>query len=205
MPIVMGIVPVGFKQAEKALAGIKNGYPRAMTDAINRALVAGRTAAVKSIGEHYAIKAATLKHPGMELKKASWSDQNGELIIKGNMLNVGRFTPSIRMSFGRQQVSVTIIRGQKKFIKGAFNTPKGVVIRTGKSRYPVTGVVTIGASHMAGERHISELIQRTIGKAVTTRLHHNVEYALGNLEKECAGARQKVKQKFKEKEVGHSQ
>jgi hypothetical protein len=201
----MGIVPVGFKQAEKALAGIQNGYPKAMTDAINRALVAGRTAAAKAITAHYAIKSSALKEAGIELKKASWAKQEGGLVIKGHMLNVGRFTPSIRMSFGHQHVSVTIIKGQKKLIRGAFNTPKGVVIRTGQSRRPITGVVTIGASHMAGERHISEEIQRTIGKAVTTRLHHNVEYALGNLEKESAGVRQKAKQKFKEKEVGHSQ
>lgn len=206
MPFVMGIVPVGFKQAQLALAGIQNGYPKAVTEAINRSLLAGRTAAAKNVSARYAIKSSVLKESGLEVNKATWKHLEGDLSVRSGMLNVGQFTPQVRMEKGKQHVSVTIIRGEKRLVKGAFRLPDGRVMeRRQPTRLPIYPVMTIGVSQMAGEHGVSTAIQQAMNQTLATRLKHNVDFALGKLEDQSKSVRLKARQKLREKEVGTSQ
>jgi hypothetical protein len=209
MGFAMGIIPIGFKEAEEALKRIHNGYPAAVSEAINRSLEAGRTAAAKAITARYTIKSSVIKASGLEMKKATYSNLNGTLNITGRPLPVTDFSPDVRVLGGRQQVSVAIIRGQKKLVKSAFQISGGRIMERKfvgakkgakrPGRLPILPVMTIGVSEMAAQKQIHELVQSRMQEALATRLKHNVEYELGKLARESEMARQKAGQKFLEK------
>lgn len=185
MALVVGIVPIGFEAAEKALEGIAKGYPRAAADAINRGLVTGRKVAVMSIRGKYNIKSGDLKEQGFTIKKASWGNLNGSLNAKGPMLPVQLFSPSVKFKRTtkrgpkRQFVTVMIKRGSRKLVKGAFSDHYGRVLeRRQPEKYPIFPVSTIGVPFMVGSMEISNKVQEAIASAIEGNLTHNVEAML---------------------------
>jgi len=182
MPLTLSIVPQGFKEAEKALMGLKNGFPRAASDAINRGLIAGRKVAVKRIRERYAIKARDLKGEGMKIKKSRWTQLDGSLNAKGPMLPVVLFSPQVRLKVikgqKRQVVSVKILKSSRKVVKGAFMARGRVWERRQSDRYPIFPVSTIGVPYMIRRQKISEEVEETIAKATQKNLDHNVQWLL---------------------------
>lgn len=182
----MTITTQGFKEAEKALSGMKNGFPRAAAEAINRGLIAGRQEAVKDIRARYNIKAGALKGEGMVIKRANWTQIGGTLEAKGPMLPVALFSPTVktkrvvRRGPRRQFVSVTIIRGSRKLVKGAFMTGTGKVMeRRQEARFPIFPVSTIGVPFMVGYLGIAEKVEAKIAEVTMARLAHNVAFFSG--------------------------
>lgn len=180
---VMGVIPLGFKEAEKALEGIVNGYPKALRDAINQGLQKGKDTAVETITHRYVMPDYKVKR-GIKVEKATLNHLKGDLDISGEMQSIGLFKPRIRYIRGsrgpkRQVVSVTIIRGQTKVVKGAFMTPgKRIMERRQKDRFPIFPVSTIGIAHMAGYHEIAPKIQKAINLTISSQLTQNVERAL---------------------------
>jgi Prophage minor tail protein Z (GPZ) len=204
---LFGIVPVGFKEAEIALKGIKDGYPKAAAEAINRGLLAGRTAAAKNISARYAITSAAVKN-NFTTQNATWSKLEGHLVATGPMLPVGTFKVSVKKvkrggsGPARDVVSVTIIKGQKKVIRGAFMLPNGRVMeRRQPERFPIFPVSTIGVSQMASQKTVSEETQKAMNETTQARLKHNVDYALGKLHEQSGKVRLKAKTQLKAKEA----
>lgn len=179
MSLAIAIVPEGFKEAERLLQGVKLGYPKAAANAINRGLVSGRKVATQGVRLRYNIKSRDVKAKGMKVKKASWTRIDGSLEARGTMLPVALFSPRVRFRKGRQSVSVMIVRGFRKFLKGAFRTPSGRVMeRRQPSKYPIYPVSTIGVPYMVRYQGISKNIQETIARVTSQRLAHNVAYFL---------------------------
>jgi hypothetical protein len=174
----MGVVPIGFNAAKKFLGGLTNGYDQAMSEAINRALLAGRTSAAKNIRAKYAIKSSDLKASGLEIKKATYQHKDGSLSIKSGPLNVGLFTAKVRIDKGgKQHVSVVITRGTRRTVVGGFRLPDDRVWKRkpGAARFPIAPVSTIGASQMASSKEISAAIEKSMNTTLETRLKHNVD------------------------------
>jgi len=191
MAMVLTVHPEGFKEAERKLLNVKNGAPRAISEAINRGLKAGQTYAVKRIRERYNATAAGLKG-GFRIKSASWTALGGELAARGPMLKVDIFSPSVRggrvskrKGYIAQTVSVMIIRGNRKILnpdgrgRGGFMTPGGVKERRQDSRYPIYPVMTIGIPYMFGKLEIFEGTQHRIDEITDKRLAHNIARLLG--------------------------
>ena len=186
MPVALTVDAIGFAEAEKALAGIPKAFPRAAAEAINRGLVSGRKVASQRIRTRYNIKAATLKGQGMALKKASWGKLSGELGSRGPMLPVSLFSPSARMrrvvrrGARRQFITVAIIKGHRRLIKGGFMPGKGgkVFERRQEDRLPIFPVSTIGVPFMIGQKRISVQVQETIARVAQQRLEHLVKFYL---------------------------
>jgi hypothetical protein len=185
LALIVGIVPVGFETAEKALAGIAKGYPKAAADAINRGLVTGRKVAVMSIRTKYNIKSGDLKSEGFIIKKASWGNLNGSLDAKGPMLPTDLFSPKVKFKRTtkrgprRQFVTVMIKRGSRKLVKGAFSDHYGRVLeRRQPEKYPIFPVSTIGVPFMVGSMEISDKVQEAIASAIGTNLARNVDAML---------------------------
>jgi Prophage minor tail protein Z (GPZ) len=179
----IAIVPKGFEEAAKMLENIDKGFPKAAAEAINRGLIAGRKVATKGITGRYNIRSSDVKGEGMYIAKASWGNIKGALESKGSMLPVSLFSPAARFSningSKRQLVKVTIIKGNRKLVKGAFMTKSGRVMeRRQKSRYPIFPVSTIGVPFMLGQLGISSNVQKTIETVTAARLEHNVELFL---------------------------
>jgi hypothetical protein len=193
--LVMGVIPLGFKEAEKRLEGIKNGYPRAAKDAINKGLQVGKDTAIDAITHRYVMSDSKVKQ-GIKIERATLNDLKGNLDINGEMQRIDKFHPRIRYIRGsrgprRQLVSVTIIRGHTKVVKGAFKIPDGRIMeRRQKDRFPIFPVSTIGIAHMAGHHSVAPVIQKAINSTINTQLNHNVEQVLQQQKK--ANARIKV-------------
>lgn len=177
------IVPEGFKEAQKALEGVKMGFPKAAQEAISRGLLAGQTAAAKGIAARYTITSTEVKN-NINIKNASWTNLEGHLNISGAMLPLGTFKISVghvKLSRGpkRQVISATIRKGAKTVVKGAFQLPSGRVMeRRQTEKYPIWPVSTISVAHMAGQTEVAESIQARLNEVTNTRLQHNVQQAL---------------------------
>jgi hypothetical protein len=204
--LLMGVVPLGFKEAEKALEGIKNGYPRAAKNAINVGLQKGKDTAVEAITHRYVMSNSKVKQ-GIKVEKASLNNLKGNLDINGEMQRIDQFRPKIRYIRGsrgpkRQLVSVTIIRGQTKVVKGAFKIPDGRVMeRRQKDRFPIFPVSTIGIAHMAGHHEVAPKIQKAINSTISSQLNSNVKKAQQQQAKINAQTRALARKKLIPREV----
>ena len=183
MAVAITIEPKGFKEAAAALAGIKNGFPRAAAAAINRGLLAGRTTAVKGIGSRYNITAAATKGQ-LTLQKASAGNLSGSLEAKGPMLPVSLFKPTVRLKRTSrrgpraQYISVAIIKGAKKLIKGAFKAKGRIFERRQPDRTPLFLVSTIGIPFMLGQLGIGTATRERMEQVMAERLAHEVNRRL---------------------------
>jgi hypothetical protein len=205
LSLIMAVVPLGFKEAEKALQGIQDGYPKAASEAINRGLLAGRTAAAKAIAGRYAIKSADVKGQ-IETKNATWQHLQGDMTVSGKMLNVGTFRFGVRKvktaKGTRQMVTATIIKGNKVILKNAFVTKAGKIMeRRQPEKYPIFPVSTISIAHMSGQSEVSDAIQKAMNETTNSRLQHNVNRALGIASKEINRATAKKSQQLTAKEA----
>lgn len=175
MAVALSIKAEGFKEAEKALAGIKEGYPTAAARAINRGLGAGQKVVAKAIGARYNIKAADVKS-NIDIHKATKADPWGEMELTGSMLPVRLFKPSggQKLKGGkRKPVKVAIIRKQGKVIRGAFKAPNGQIMeRRQDERLPIFPVSTVSVAHMAGQTGVSALVEKEMAATVDRRLAH---------------------------------
>jgi hypothetical protein len=182
MSIAITIVPEGFAEAQRALQGVKNGFPNAAARAINRGLLAGRTATSKLVRARYNIKASDVKAKGLEIKRATQNHLGGALEIKGTMLPVSLFSPSgggQTKRGKRKPVSVMIVRGARKVVKGGFmHADRRVLRRKGAERLPLDLVYTIGVPQMVGQLQISQEVEKTIATATATELKREVAYRL---------------------------
>jgi hypothetical protein len=186
MPLALDIDPVGFVEAEKALAGVPGAFKRAAAESINRGLIAGRKVAAQRIRERYAIKAAALKGEGMKLRKAGWNKLAGALEARGQMLPVSLFSPRAKWKTvagrRRQFVSVKILKGRgvRRIVKGGFMPGKfgKVFERRQPARLPIYPVMTIGVPFMIGYKRISTLVQNAMAHATQLRMEHLVKFYL---------------------------
>ena len=185
MPLALSIEGIGLKEAQKALAGVDKAYPRAAAEAINRGLIAGRKSAGQDIRKRYNIKATPLK-AAIKLKNARWGSLDGSLEAKGPMLPIGLFDAKakvkqvVRRGPRRQFVTVAVIKGHRRLVKGGFMPGIGgkVFERRQPDRLPIWPVSTIGVPFMIGQRGISEEVQETIASATNKRLEHLVKFYL---------------------------
>jgi hypothetical protein len=187
MSFAVTIMPEGFKEAERALEGVKDGFPKAMSRAINAGLVAGRTTASKLIRTRYNVKAATIK-ANIALQKArpTAGQLGGSLEAKGSMMPVSAFGPKVSLKRKEgsrrkyQFVRVTIIKGQRRLIKGAFMAKGRIWERRGPERDAQLGIVsTIGVPFMVGSLNIQPPIAERMLEVSSKSLAHNVDYQLG--------------------------
>jgi hypothetical protein len=181
MSVAITIDAKGFKEAEAALAGVKNGFPRAAARSINAGLRAGRTMAAKLIRQKYVIKAADIKAQGLEITnaRANWDNLHGSLEAKGKMLPLSLFTPKTRGKGPKRVVTVQITRKGRKVVKGAF-MPDGrrVMERRQSARYPIFPVSTIGVPHMLGSLGVGKEVEERMAQTVTEELKRNTAYYL---------------------------
>jgi minor tail protein Z (GPZ) len=181
MSIAITIDAKGFKEAERDLAGVKNGFPRAAARSINAGLRAGRTMAAKLIRQKYAIKASDIKAQGLEIKqaRANWDNLHGSLEAKGKMLPLALFSPRTRGKGPKRVVTVQITKKGRRIVKGAF-MPDGrrVMERRQSARYPIFPVFTIGVPHMLGSLSVGKQVEERMAQVVTAELKRNTAFYL---------------------------
>src|SRR5262252_4191538 len=76
------------RKLERAVRDIKDGVPKAVSPAINRALDKGRTTVRREIRKVYLIKQSDIP---VQLKRANRASLKGEIQIRQGMLPLGKF------------------------------------------------------------------------------------------------------------------
>lgn len=181
---------VQLERAQELLGELTGAAERAMARALNRAATAGRQAAVKAIGERYAVRAGDVRER-ITLSTATPDRLEVAVVAKSGPLPLTYFphSPSEPGTGGpgRPVLRAEILRGQEKDIRGAFVATIGgkprVMIRTGgKTR---TGkdamkvVPSVPIAVMLGAPSVREVVEQRAVAVLDERLEHELDRELG--------------------------
>lgn len=107
----------GIAAAKVALYGIKNGFPKATTRAVNKTLTGSRTDATKELAGILNISQKRIRQD-FSIHKATWKKLEGSLKSTGEPVGLASFAGTRQTKKG---VSVKIFkRGKRSIIGGAF-------------------------------------------------------------------------------------
>lgn len=155
------------KKAETLLQGVPGGAKRALSRSLNRATIAGQTAAIKNLRDGYHVKAGDIRST-IRISKASPSRLSAEINSKGSAIRLIKFkvNPQTVNAKRRTPVRVGVAKGGQSVIKAGFiarmpNGTKGVFERTGKFK-------TARAGRYAGRKR--EMIEQKFGPSVPQML-----------------------------------
>ena len=160
-------------KARKMLSAYPGAFQKAQSDAVNRALLAARTALAKGIRERYVITGAEVKAQTV-MKRATPVRAEGELEIRGTPLPLEQGA-SFSVTTAAAQTWATIIRGARKVIQGAWIDARGKVTkREGPERYPIKRVHTLSVANMAAVPPVIDPVMERTYEVMNARLRHNV-------------------------------
>jgi hypothetical protein len=168
---------------DKALAGVKNGVPKALTPAINRALEAGRTVVRRQIREVYEIKQKDIP---TNIRKANYSSLKGQIEIRDGMLDLAKFKvqpSSVQKRKNKRTIRATVKKGGGGLIPHAFVAQmrgyKGPFMRyKGVGRLPIHRLLAIGAPIMASQANVGPVANKKIGDVLAKRIDHEIKRVL---------------------------
>ena len=182
------------KQIESQNASMQKAIDRMISDCKSRA-PAQITKAVTAV---YNIKSSEVAAAGKaakagaktvsEIKVRGVHVNTLQLVYSGRRLTPLHFSMSPKkrpLNKRRYTVKATFFKGQKKTLKGKYDTPvflapqkQGVVLpfqRMGDSRKPVYVIHTTSIPQMIENEQVATDIQGRIDELLTTRLQHNIE------------------------------
>ena len=182
------------KQIESQNASMQKAIDRTISDCKSRA-PAQITKAVTAV---YNIKSSEVAAAGKaakagaktvsEIKVRGVHVNTLQLVYSGRRLTPLHFSMSPKkrpLNKRRYTVKATFFKGQKKTLKGKYDTPvflapqkQGVVLpfqRMGDSRKPVYVIHTTSIPQMIENEQVATDVQGRIDELLTTRLQHNIE------------------------------
>lgn len=158
------------------LRDIPKGAEAAAARAFNRALEAGRAAAVREVTKRYTVKAKDVR-PTFSMKKASKSNLNAELVSRGIALPLRAFEhkPTTDTTGKRRKpVRVTITSGKTSVFTTSFVWNRNIFGRLGDKRLPIYKMVGSSVPGMLGSDEISDDVQNVMAEAAEKRLAHEL-------------------------------
>jgi hypothetical protein len=169
---------------DRAVGHIKDGVPKVLVPAINRAVEAGRTAVRREIRKVYIIKQKDIP---VKLKRATRANLTGEIRISQGMLELGKFKVSprgvVRTRRRRRPLHAQVRKGGSGGdIPDAFNISFAGYIgpyrRVGASRLPIRKLLAIGAPIMASQPTVGPVAIKVIGDTLDKRIDHEIKRVL---------------------------
>ena len=156
---------------QRALGHIKNGVPRALSSAINRALASGQTVVKREIRKDYLIKAKDIP---TKIERATFGNLGGTIIIRSGMLPLSKF--KVTGGFGcKRTLFAQVKKGGGGYIPRAFMTSFGGPFqRRGSSRLPIKRLMTIGAPIMASQPNVGPAANKAMGDTLAKRIDHEI-------------------------------
>jgi len=158
-----------------ALTGIKNGYPKVMTRALNKTISGVRTDESKEVRADLNLKSAYV-NAAITTQKASWTNLTARTDAKSKPVGLINFSGTKQNAKG---VSVKVKKKNRRstlkhaFIQTAKNA-KNVFWREGKPRYPIDRLTGPRITDILAKK---EIIGRVEDKA-GVRLKTNIDYEL---------------------------
>jgi hypothetical protein len=168
----------------KALGHIKNGVPRALAPAINRALSSGQTVVKREIRKEYVIKAKDIPS---RVKRANYTSLHGQIVIQDGMLELNKFrynpkfAPHGKMrrplfAQVRTKGGGTISRGFVADV-GDYSGP---FVRKGDARLPIKKLLAISGPIMASQPNVGPAANKRIGDVLDKRIDHEIKRVLAS-------------------------
>lgn len=157
-----------------------------MWRALNRGVIAGKTAASREAAKNYAVRQRQVSEKA-KIIKPTQGNLEGVISFSGPALNIVDFrvSPKQPQPAKRPVLRVTISKngGQKPY-KGAFLIPirSGTVKafrRDGKDRLPISPVYGPSIATLVGGERVRDAVQDRMIEVVVTRLDHEINRELG--------------------------
>jgi hypothetical protein len=162
------------------LRWIPKGYETAVVRALNRAANSGRTAAVATIRQEYAIKDSTVRR-NFTIVKAGNGNLEAMVVAKGKMLPLVQYkvTPKTDTTGGaRKQVRVAVKNTGLKRLGKSFVYKGRVLQRLGTAGLPVKEVYGPAIPMLANNNAVVENVNKQMLEVFKTRLEHEADYVL---------------------------
>lgn len=171
------------KRVAESLQGIPSGFEIAVSRAMNRAVLAGRTVGIATIREEYALKASTVRQHFV-IEKAHRNSTEATIAVRGSMLPLSQFETRPRSdTTGAKRKPVRVVVSKKRGVqtlKDSFIYKGRILKRLGKSSTPVKSAYGPAIPLLASNSAIQENIMNTMDKVFVERLDHEVLYLLAN-------------------------
>lgn len=165
----------------QSLDSIPKGYEKAVSRSMNRAVVAGRTAAVKTIREEYTLKASTIRRH-FSIERASVGSLEALLSAKGSMLPLVQFKTRPKTdTTGARRKPVRVAVKRKEGLKrlGSSFVYKGRILRRlGSTSLPVKEAYGPAIPLLAGNPELSSNIEEVMRDTFLKRLDHESQYVI---------------------------
>jgi hypothetical protein len=180
MAVAITIHSSQLAKLQRTLGDIKNGVPKALAPAINRALASGKTVVKREIRKEYAIKAKDIP---ATVYRASYNRLSGQIRIDQGMLHLDKFKvrPTGVARKNKRGIFALVKRGGGGWIKSAFNIPSGgPYARIGPERHPIFKLATISAAIMATQPAVGPEVNKKMGDTLAKRIDHEMNRVLAS-------------------------
>lgn len=168
------------EKAMKALEKVPNAVERAAAAALNRAVIAGRTAVSKGIRERYTLKATDIKEQ-VRIKRAARNSLDAEVTVTGTPVDLTKF----RVRISGRGIYAQVKKGGGGTLRRSFFMAvgkAGLYHRSSKSRLPIQREFGPSVPQMAGEINVSRGVEERMQAVFRERLAREVAYRLENME-----------------------
>jgi hypothetical protein len=169
------------RKLTRAVEGIKNGVPRVLAPAINRALAKGQTTVKREIRKDYLIKAKDIP---TKLRRASYGTLGGEIRIEQGMLDITKFKYSpktVQRGRNRRPLSVQVKKGGGGIVARGFVSSLGPFQRRSFApRLPIRKILVIGAPIMASQPNVGPAANKAMGDELVKRIDHELGRVLAS-------------------------
>jgi hypothetical protein len=181
MPVELQIDARQMSRLFRAVGRIKDGVPKALVPAINRALDKGRTEVRREIRKEYLIKQKDIP---IAMKRATRSRLAGEVRVEQGMLNLSKFKVvprGVQKRKVKRFLRVQVKKGGGGTLRHAFFIPSGgPYSRIGPSRHPIFMLKTIGAAIMASQPSVGPAASQGMSDTLAKRIDHEIERVMVN-------------------------
>jgi hypothetical protein len=160
---------------QRALGNIKDGVPKALAPAINRALASGQTTVKREIRKEYLIKAKDIP---TKVHRATRQTLSGQIRIDQGMLDISKFVyrpKAVQRRKNKKPLFVQVKKGGGGIVARGFVAGTGPFQRRSAApRLPIRRILTIGASIMATQPNVGPAVNKTMGDTLAKRIDHEI-------------------------------
>jgi hypothetical protein len=180
--VVVTVDPSQIRKLERTVLDIKNGVPRVLAPAINRALDKGRTVIKREIRKEYIIRAKDIP---VKVRGANTGRLSGQVEIKDTMIALNKFRvrPST-VTKRKRMMHVEVRRGQGGDIPHGFiartNQYLGPFVRQTTRSLPIRKLLAIGAAIMASQPSVAPAANKAMGDQLAKSIDQQINRVMRN-------------------------
>lgn len=178
---------VQLRDVQSALTGIKNGYPKVLTRAINKSMTGIRTDATAEIYKELNLTKKRIRKD-FKIRKMTWTKLEAWINSKGKPVGLASFTGTWQTKKG---VSAKVKRAtRKKVIRHAFTNPVGGIkhaflrkkvggVRVG--RYPIERLTGPRIQDIYANKQVMARVLKKADARMSKNLNRELNYELSKL------------------------